>query len=168
MRLVAWRDRAPEEAAHFNPAFCGALVYEFVKEFEKSRKDWPEFPLPFCALPIVMHPDTREILPKSTITGLYPWLEENADAKVGFADRASNLRPYLQEAVRFSISRKALEVTSDGRLATGHKKASFTPSVLQSTTSEVRDTVMATKKVARWFSAAGETSTILAAWGIKI
>lgn len=168
MRLVTWKERAPEEAANFNPAYCGALIFEFVKEYEKSKDAWPAFPLPFLALTISLHPGTRDQLPKSTITGLYSWLEDNPDAKVGFAIRAQNLRPYLQEAMRFSIAREALRFDDGGHLAIGGKKASFTPSVLQSSTTEVRDTVTATKKVARWFAAAGATSTILAAWGIRV
>ncbi len=168
MTLPDWHSRAPEEAAHFNPAYCGALIYEFVKEYEKSTDLGSDFPLPFCALAIAMHPQTRNALPKSTITGLYPWLEANYAAKVGFASRVQNLRPYVQEALRYAIAREAILIDDSGKLRTGAKKASFTPSFLQSVTSEVRDTVSAVKKTARWFSAAGETSSILASWGVRL
>ena len=39
MSLNPWSDRwAPEEANHFNPAYCGVLIYEFVRAYEKARK----------------------------------------------------------------------------------------------------------------------------------
>lgn len=168
MKLLTWKERSPEEAAHFNPAFCGALIFEFVKEFEKSSCSGVEFPLPFCALAISMHPKTRGALPKSTITGLYAWLESNPNVKIGFAERIQNLRPYIQEALRYSISRNAVFIGEGGELRVGPKRASFTPSFLNNSTSEIKETVSATKKVARWFSAAGETSSILAAWGVRL
>lgn len=168
MTLPDWHNRAPEEAAHFNPAYCGALIFEFVKEYEKSGETGSDFPLPFCALAIAMHPQTRNSLPKSTITGLYPWIEANGVAKVGFAKRVQNLRPYVQEAIRYAVARDVIVIDSMGKLRTGPQKASFTPLFLQSVTSEVRETVSAVKKIARWFSAAGETSSILAAWGLRL
>lgn len=168
MTLPAWQDRSPEEAHHFNPAFCGALVYEFVRSYTRTKSKPPSLALPFCALPICLHPSTRERLPRSTITGLYAWLEQNPDVLVGFADRAINLAPYVREALRYAIARDAILIAENGLVETGSKRASFPVSYLEETTTETRNTVDAVRKVARWFAAAGDTPTILAAWGIRV
>ena len=169
MSLDPWRDRwAPEEANHFNPAYCGALIYEFVRSYEKARKVPTSFVLVFCALPIALHPATRSRLPKSTVTRLLPWLEENRDVRVGFGVRARNLRPYINEAFRYALARDALCIGTGGVVSTGPKRASFTQTVLDDATTDVRETVNSIRKIARWFAAAGDTPTILAAWGIRV
>ena len=168
MSLTAWQDRPIEEARHFNPAYCGALVYEFVRSYEKARGGPVPLVLVFCALAVALHPATRERLPRSTITGLFPWLEDNSDVRVGFGDRARDLTPYVREALRFAAARQAICFTRDGTVATGPRRASFTPSALREMTRDVVDTVEATRRVARWFAAAGDPATILSGWGVKL
>lgn len=169
MNLSPWRERwAREESYHFNPAYCGALIYEFVRAYENAKDVSTPFPLVFCALPIVLHPATRSRLPVSTASRLFSWLEDNRDVKVGFSRRAADLTPYVREAIRYAVARKALTFAEGGVLALGPKRASFTPSALSEATTEVRDTVYAVRKVARWFAAAGDTPTVLAAWGLRL
>lgn len=169
MSLPPWKDRwAPEEANHFNPAYCGALIFEFVRSYERARKMPPSFALVFCALPIALHPATRSRLPNSIVTRLFPWLEENRDIQVGFAPRALNLAPYLREAFRYALARRTISLREGGLVFAGPKRASFTETALSDATTDVRDTVDAVRKIARWFAAAGDASTILAAWGIRV
>lgn len=167
MRLARWEERAPEEAHHFNPAFCGVLAFEFVQSYEKAGGYSSVYPLIFCALPVALHPETREALPHSTVTGMLSWVEDNTFIKVGYAERAVNLAPYIKEGIRFAIARQALSIAKDGELASGPSKANFTPKPLSETTIEVRETVQATRKIARWFAAVGSTPTIMAAWGVR-
>ena len=169
MNLRPWPERwASEEANHFNPAYCGALIFEFVRAYHNARKVPPSFALLFCALPIALHPATRSRLPRTTATRLFPWLEDNRDVRVGFADRARDLAPYVREALRYALARHTLRLQDGGVIAAGPKRASFTPATLDDTTTDVRDTVDAVRKIARWFAAAGDTPTILAAWGIRV
>ncbi|WP_420615410.1 three component ABC system middle component [Candidatus Palauibacter sp.] len=169
MTLSPWSNRWPrEEANHFNPAYCGVLVYEFVRAYENARKDPAPFALLFCALPIALHRATRDRLPASIITQLLPWLERNRDVRVGFAQRARNLAPYILEALRYASARRAIRFAETGVVTVGPKRASFTQSALDDTTADIRDTVHAVRKVGRWFAASGDPATILAAWGVRI
>ena len=168
MRLNTWQNRAQAEAHHFNPAYCGALTCEFVHAYESAKNSPVPFALIFCALPIALHPATRDRLPKSIVTGLFPWLENNPDVRVGFADRARNLTPYVREALHYAIARQAICFGTGGVITIGPNRASFTPKTLEGVTMEVRETVNATRKVARWFAAAGDPTTVLAAWGISV
>lgn len=169
MNLHPWHERwASEEANHFNPAFCGVLIYEFIRAYRNARREPPTFVLVFCALPISLHPATRNRLPKSTATGLFTWLQNNRDVRVGFSDRARNLTPYVLEAFRYAAARGAVSFSEGGTVITGPKRASFSQTALADSTTDVRDTVEAIRKVARWFAAAGDTATILAAWGIRV
>lgn len=168
MSLLVWRERSPEEAHHFNPAYCGSLVYEFVRSYTRAKEHPPLFALIFCAMPIALHPDTRDRLPSRTSTGLYPWIENNPEALVGFADRAKNLTPFVREAIRYATSRQAIGFEEGGYVILGDKRASFPPSFIAEATIDIRDTVDAIRKIGRWFAGAGDTATILAAWGVRV
>lgn len=169
MALEHWNERwASEEANHFNPAYCGALIYEFVRAYERSKHQPVSFALPFCALPIALHPSTRERLPSRTTTGMFPWLENNRDVKVGFGIRARNLAPYIKEAVRYATARKAIRFEEGGVLTLGETKASFTQSAMNETTPEIRNTVTAVRMIGRWFAGTGDTASILSGWGVRV
>ena len=169
MSLSPWRERwVAQEANLFNPAYCGVLIYEFVHAYEGAKKAPPPFALLFCALPIVLHPSTRNRLPKRFTTGMFSWLENNRDVRVGFSDRARNLTPYIREALRYAAARQAIYFDNGGVVSTGPKRASFTQPALDEATTDVRDTIDAVRKIARWFVAAGGTPAILAAWGIRV
>jgi hypothetical protein len=165
--LTLWEQRVPEEAFLFNPAFCGALLVEFVREYSKARADDCPFVLPFCALPVSLHPRSRSLLPGTTITSMYTWLERNSNALIGYKDRARSFRPVLQEAIRYAIDRSALAISNNGDLAIGPSKVAFTPKFERELTHDARECVTTTKMLARWFARAGTTSTILSAWGIR-
>ena len=169
MPLTLWGERwASVEANHFNPAYCGILIYEFLRSYERARGEPPSFALVFCALPIALHPATRHRLPKTTVTGLLPWLEKNGDVRVGYSERARNLAPYVKEAFMYAIARRAVSFRTGGAVTVGPKRASFTDAALVESTPEIRDTVDSVRKIGRWFAAAGDTVTILAAWGVRV
>ena len=99
MKMLPWEDRPREEANLFNPAFCGALIFEFVKQYQSAKGKTVPFILPFVALPIALHPKTRNALPASIRTSLYSWIEEHTETLVGLGERARNLVPYMQESL---------------------------------------------------------------------
>lgn len=164
--MLVWHDRPKEEANLFNPAFCGALICEFVGEFYKARRAYPSFTLIFCALPIALYPKLRQTLPSSVRTSLYSWIEQHTESLVGYSERAKNFVPYAQEALRFAINHDALEFVDGANLKLAKNKASFGRQLEQST-SEIRDIVIATRLLGRWFASAGAPATVLSAWGLK-
>lgn len=167
MSLMLWDKRPREEAHLFNPAFCAALMHEFVKEFQKAKGQATPYALLFCALPIALHGKTRRALPGSTVTSLYSWRERHPEVLVGFAERARSLRPVVQEALRFAIDRSALAFAEDGGVMLGDRALSVARKFDEILTDDARDCVAATRLLGRWFAKAGTASTIMAAWGIK-
>ena len=167
--LESWEQRPTEEAYLFNPAFCGALSYEFVKSFRAaSTNSGMELPLIFCALPISLHMETRRKLPSSTVTSLYTWLQRQPESLVGFAQRARDLAPYVKQGLSFGVANNTLAFDENGLITLGERKATFTPKVLESATAEVREIVHTTRMIGRWFAGAGTTATILASWGVTV
>ena len=167
MTIALWSERPREEAHLFNPAFCAAILHEFVKEFQKAKDQSAPYPLLFCALPISLHGKTRRALPGSTLTSLYSWRERNPEVLVGFAERARSLRPVAQEALRFAIDRTALAFVDDGGVVLGAKPLVVARKFEDGLTEDARECIATARLLGRWFAKAGTTSTIMAAWGIK-
>ncbi len=167
MTLAPWTQRTPEEANLFNPALLGLLATEFVREFSKAKGDACPYVLPFCAMPISLHAKTRASLPSTTLTSLYTWRERNPGTLVGYAERATSLRPALQEAIRFCIDRQALEISPDGGLQLSKTTVSAAKKYEATLTHDAQACITAARLLGRWFAKSGTTSTILAAWGLK-
>ena len=165
--MQRWENRVVEEANLFNPAFCVALLAKTTQEYaRKGRRPLP-FALSFLVLPIVLHRQTRAALPGSTLTALLPWVQENRDQLVDFPRRVSGLRGITREALAFGVQHETLALGGDGCLALGSRHRSATERRTGLFTDEARECVDRAGFLGRWFSSAGTTATIYAAWGVR-
>lgn len=168
MTLASWQRRPREEAYLFNPAFCGVILHEFIKEYNKAKGHACPIPLLFCFLPISLHAKTRIELPGSTLISLYSWRERHPELLIGFAERALSLRPVVQEALRFCLDCGVFSLSADGKLLIGDKPLKVNKKFELTLTSDYCECIAAARLLGRWFAKAGTTSTIMAAWGIKL
>jgi len=164
--MLPWPERVVEEANLFNPAFCATLMAKAVEEFAKKGDRRLPFALTFLILPIVLHHGTRSALPSSTITSLLPWIQDNREQLVEFAQRVQRLSPITREALLFGVQHQILLLTNDGDVTVGPKRKSATERRTGLFTDEVRECVDRAGFLGRWLSTAGTTATIYAAWSI--
>jgi hypothetical protein len=165
--LDRWEQRPPEEAHLFNPAFLGSLVFEFTKEYEKSKPDGVPLTLIPIALTVALHRQTRLKLPSSTVSSLYGWMQENEATLIGFAERVSGLMPFLREALLFSLQHTTLRLGEGHLVLRGDQNAHFSAPFLRETTLEIKSAINQTKFMARWLAKSGSESSILACWGVR-
>lgn len=158
--------RTFEERNLFNPAFVSALIRLFVSD---SGKEYPvgiPMPLVVVALTASLHEKTRRYLPKTTITALYQWTQDNEDLLIGFPQRAKNITPIIREALIFGITQECLALGSGHQIVLGKERISFGKSFLEDATNEVKDIIDKTAFMARWFAKSGSEASILSAWGV--
>ncbi len=163
--MKPWRSRVVEEANLFNPAFCTTLLAKAADEFNKKAERPLPFALTFLILPIVLHHGTRSALPSSTITSLLPWVQDNREQLVDFAQRVRRLRPITREALLFGVQHQTLALTASGDVAVGLRRQSATERRTGLFTDEARECVDRAGFLGRWLSAAGTTPTIYAHGG---
>lgn len=164
--MQPWPVRVVEEANLFNPAFCATLLAKAADEFAKKSARPLPFALTFLILPTVLHHGTRSALPGSTVTSLLPWIQDNRDQLVNFAQRVQRLRPITREALLFGAQHQTLMLTVDGHVAVGPKRRSATERRTGLFTDEARECVDRAGFLGRWLSTAGTTATIYAALGV--
>lgn len=164
--MQPWSSRVTEEAYLFNPAFCATLLAKAAEDYtKKTGRPFP-FALAFLVLPIVLHQGTRRALPSSTVTSLLPWIQDNREQLVEFANRVSRLSAITREAVVFGVQHQTLALAETGDLAIGTRRQSATERRTGLFTAEARECVDRAGFIGRWFAAAGTTATIYAAWGV--
>ena len=164
--MQRWSARVVEEANLFNPAFCATLLAKAAEEFAKKGARPLPFALTFLILPIVLHRGTRSALPGSTVTSLLPWIQDNRDQLVNFAQRVQRLRPITREAMLFGAQHQMLNFAADGNVAVGSNRQSATARRAGLFTDETWECVDRAGFLGRWLSTAGTTATIYAAWGV--
>lgn len=161
--MKAWSDRPPEIAALLNPAFCSFLLLNGLNAYTNNLGEDAPYVFPFVMLPLVLHKPTREIFPHSSRTTFTSWITraDTAAAKIGFAERAKNIAPYVREAMLFAMQRSTLYVTASGRLKATPVKKSF-----PGATQEVKDCARASIMCGKWFSTVGDFKTAMALLGV--
>jgi hypothetical protein len=163
--LRSWEKRSPEVAALFNPAFTSLLVCTALLEFKRDEEREAPYVFPFILLPLILHPQTRMKLPSSSRTVFSAWItkEENAAIKVGFAERAKNMAPYVKDALLFALKNNRLSINPNGMIVI----PSDTKLSVPNSTAEVSDCVRAAKLCGKWFSTIGDLKTAMALLGVQ-
>lgn len=164
--MKEWLERPTEIGNNFNPAFCGWLLHEAVQGYCSATNSGMPFSLIFLILPVVLHRPTRNMLPRSTATALHPWLRAHPEAKIGLAERVSQLATITREATLFLSVRGLLAVTDDAALTVAGKLGRGKASIMDAS-EELRICVGRSKMVGAWFAAAGDAATIFQMWGVR-
>jgi hypothetical protein len=164
--MRSWSERVAEEANLLNPAFGAVLLAEAVAHYdEKAHRGLP-FALAFLILPIVLHENTRESQPKTTLTALLPWVQEHRESLVGFSDRVRQLQAISREALLFGLQTEVLRIDEQGLLKIGGRRKTVTSKRTPYFTDEVTECLERCGFLGRWFSAAGPISNIFSAWSV--
>lgn len=163
--MKEWANRSPEIAALLNPAFCVFLMSTGLDEYANNVNEGAPYAFPFVMLPLILHKRTRQMFPRSSRTAFSTWIT-NADtaiAKIGFAERAKNMAPYVKEALAFAMQHNSIYVTESGRLKTSNPAPKSFPNATQ----EVNECVRAAVMCGKWFSMVGDFKTSMALLGVK-
>jgi hypothetical protein len=163
---LTWQERPPEEAALFNPAFCGELLARAIREYRRLAGAPLPLALSFVVLPLTLHPATRHVLPRKANTTLASWSVEQEAILAGLPQRILRLRPVTREALLFLTQLEAIAINADG-LSTGKRplRLSIKPSIR---TDDVDDARRAAVLLGRWFAYQSAPATVLQTMGVQV
>jgi len=114
--LLSWSKRPTEVANLLNPAYFAVLINKVCDGYQSEVKEGLPYALAFITLPIVMYPDSAEILPKTSRTRFQLWLQQNPEVLFNFAKRAKMLAPYIREGISFGVSHNVIRLTEGGNI----------------------------------------------------
>lgn len=164
---MTWAARSPEERGLLTPSFCALLLWHAARGHLSNSGASLTFKMSFLILPVVLHRETRESLPKAITTSLAVWLDRNPLASSRIADRARLLVPFTKEALSFGglhglliISGSTIAASLDWR-----RKVSAT---LKTSSDEVRTCAKRAEFLGRWFAKSGSPETVMALIGVRL
>jgi len=164
--MKSWTARSPEERALLNPGFCSCLLWHAATGYQAAVQAPLPFDLTFVVLPIVLHRQTRESLPRTTRTSLVVWIDEHPLARSLVADRARRLVPFTKEALVFGGMYGLLNLTSVMVIANTEWKRRIIAD-LRTSSDEVRDCSKRAEFVGKWLAGSGSSGTVMAILGIR-
>jgi hypothetical protein len=163
-----WAERTREEQRLLNPSFCSVLLWYAAQGYAAGLDTHPAMPFEetFLVLPMVLHRDIRDSLPRTTATSLAVWLGEHPLGRAMIPDRARLLVPFTKEAMRFGGAHGLLQFSHSALLAKLDWKTKVT-SALSEASEEVRLCAKRAEFVGKWFAKAGNAETVMSIIGVR-
>jgi hypothetical protein len=139
--------RAPEAIALFNAVFTSeVLVNACWSNMQRGSSGLP-WPAAFLILPIALHPQTRESVPRDRRMTLARWAVRHGDLLADFDFRVANMVMPTKRAIRHGIRAGRLEIQGSNIIALARPK---TPT--PSWPAEMTDSVKAARFCGQWFN----------------
>ncbi len=164
--MKPWTERTQEEAYLLNPPFCCATLTSACAGFSETSTQPLPFALAFMVLPIVLHRNTRESLPRTTRTSVPAWLQEHAEARIGFHERLMALRPHTREALRYGLASDWMAMEAAGLIRCAITRNRINRAI-RSLDGDAQECMSRARFLGKWFSTSVSTETLMALWGIR-
>lgn len=164
--MIPWAQRSREERALLNPGFCATLLWHAAHGYARVSDGALSFEESFLVLPLVLHRETREALPRDTRTSLATWLEDNPLARGRIASRARLLVSVTKEGLTFGGVHGFIQLNR-GRLYAESTWRRAVDRVFRESTDEVQRCAKRADFVGKWFAQTGSAPTVLALIGVR-
>ena len=161
--MKRWNQRPFEIRNLFNPAFCGLVLFRALHGYEEEDARGMPFSLSLLVLPLCLHKDSREVIASSPRSYLLKTTEKNQQVMVGFADRVTNMLPYVFEGFGLLMERGCIAIADDGRIRT-------VPDMVRKTVKGTDETISCQKAariVGRKFACIADRATVYTTFGIR-
>lgn len=119
---TSWIERNTIVANLFNPAFCGEIIRIVANSYNKHTNSKFPFAFTFIVLPLLLHNETRNRMPRTVRTYFFVWVEENDNLFFDFSKRTKSMVKYTKEALSFLIAYNKIEITEQGEISTSDEK----------------------------------------------
>lgn len=94
------------------------------------------------------------------------WLQEHAEARIGFHERLMALRPHTRETLRYGLVFDWLAIGESGVIRSVAPETLISRAV-RSLGGDASECVSRARFLGKWLGAAASTETTLALWGIR-
>lgn len=150
-----------------NPALGALLLWSFLQGYAEREKDGCPFPLMFLPLPLVLSKSIRdEFKGTNNETGLYTWLTRKQNVLVNLDSRINKSSILTRIAIIFGCSNEIILIQENGTLISNNK--GIIKSRISSSSAEVKDMIIVSKKLGIWLSQINSTSNIFNSLGLTL
>lgn len=165
--MIPWTQRTLEERRLLNPAFCAHLVWRAARGHASAGPCPLGLEESFLVLPMVLHGEIRESLPRDTRTSLAVWMESEPFVRRWITAGARRLVPFTKEALLFGGVHGFIELAGAKVHAVERQWARLEARVTSQATREVKDCAKRAEFVGKWMAQTGSAATVLALLGVQ-
>jgi hypothetical protein len=160
--LPTWKNRPEVTANLLNPAFCSEIMRECMIAFEEESSDNLPFSLSLLILPFILNGRFRRTLPKTKVTPLHTWINNNEQLKIDLAVQIRSFMPFTREALMFGIAHKSLSITEKGHIAVLPRRKR-----IKSDDEEIKNCISRAGVLGKLLHRSGSPLTIYSIIGVK-
>jgi len=154
-----------EEYNLFNPAYCGYLILNSIREYQLLNKNGFPSSLIYTILPTIMTKAITDSFPRSTSTSFITWVMDNNHNLVNFDERIMGFFEVTQEAIHFLVSNDIISINEKGLFNSRDKRAKKSTKVFDTSTA-IKKQISSSKLYGKWM-AAQEATTVYSLLGIR-
>lgn len=151
-----------DSRALFNPAFLASLIGAAAAAHRTDHEAPLPLALGYLVAPMILHPPTRQALPRRVNARLAIWADENQLLRAELRWRAPQLTAVTRRALRFGIRHDLLLLSRNG-IGDGARIARL-PTPREG---EAAECWAAAELLGRWLPRAGPSTTVLALLGVR-
>ncbi len=151
-----------ESRTLLNPAFCGQILLNTIKEYESRTSKGLPFSLIFLVLPLILHKDTSNKIRYSTTSRFFNWLDTQITQTIEFSSRAEFLKPITVDAISFLSYYNLIRIDAD--ITTVDFDHFLNAKNYSSYMKKYQDKAI---QIGRWFTETNSISTIYLMLGVK-
>ena len=115
------------------------------------------FALSFIILPILLHKETREKMPRSVRTYFFVWVEENDYLFFDFSKRTKSMVKYTKEAISFLLAYDKIAITENGDIVTQDVRLKQIPN---DDYQEYNEILKKAEMLGKWLSTSSDVKSI--------
>lgn len=165
--MTPWAHRTLEERRLLNPAFCAHLVWRAARGHASAGANALAMEEAFLVLPMVLHGEIRESLPRDTRTSLAVWIETEPLAKRWITAGARRLVPFTKEALLFGGMHGFIEFAGTKVHAIERQWSRLEARITSQASDEVKECAKRAEFVGKWMAQTGSAATVMALLGVQ-
>ena len=158
----------PETLRLLNPGFLANVIGHAAVGYAEYRDQGLPFALSFIVPPLVLHKDTRVVLPKLITSKLPDWAHKNSAELAFLPDHARELHPAVRSAILIGVHLDIICFDDDARMRTASQFNSNAAQKESKKSDEVGEIMAKSHFMGRWLSVSGNQPTVLSILGIGI
>ena len=158
----------PETLRLLNPAFIATVIGHAATGYGEHRGRGLPFVFSFIVPPLVLHKDTRDVLPKMITSKLAGWVHKNSAELAFLPDHARELQPAVRSAILIGVHLDIVQFDDEAQVRTS---SHFNPNAAQNElrkSDEIAEIMKKSHFIGRWLSVSGNQPTVLSILGIGI
>lgn len=156
----------PETLRLLNPAFLATVIGHAADGYVEHRDQGLPFAMAFIIPPLVLHKDTRVVLPKMITSKLPDWALKNSAELAFLPDHTRELQAAVRSAIVIGVHFDIIKFDEKARMRAGSQLNPKSAQKELKQSVEIEEIMKKSHFLGRWLSVSGNQPTVFSILGV--